>query len=270
MNSPGFPILTLASARSGTSFLADFFQHNVLDCYSTHEPYLTPGNPVLFGKAIEWNSAGCDEKLLPLLEKKCAFIRAHQQPFYFEANHAIAKAFDRQLPALLPEARFIHLVRNPAAVAKSELLREQVIRQFRIPCIDYQSERDDRLFRWSLTGQEKIFQDFTANYPQHRLSRFGFYLLQWFEVEYRIRQVLQRYSSEGRVFLLDMDRDLGGERVLRAMLDYFGLRYKEPLAMKLHRNKTWFAGPSTLTKEEEAEYGFIVQNLPEGYRELKR
>lgn len=268
MNSAGFPILALASARSGTSFLAEFFQRNVLDCYSTHEPYLTPGNPLLFGKAIEWNTTGMDERLLPLLEKKCAFIRSHQQPFYFEANHAIVKAFDRYLPALLPEARFIHLVRHPAAVAKSELLREQVIRRFHVPFVDYRSERGERLFRWSLTGQESIFRDFAANHPAHRLSRFGFYLLQWFEVEYRIRQLLQHYERPERVFFLDVDAHLREEAKLREMLDHFGLHRRKSLVMNLHRNKTWFSGPSTLMPEEEAEYRFIVQQLPTSYRSL--
>lgn len=264
MKQQPIPILALASARSGTSFLADFFRHHVLDCYSTHEPYLTPGNPVLFGKAIEWNTTGQDDQLLPLLEKKCAFIRSRREPVYFEANHAIAKAFDRHLPSLLPEARFIHLQRHPAAVAKSELLREQVIRRFRIPFIDYTSDRGERLFRWSLTGHETIYREFAVRNPGHTLTRFGFYVLQWFEVEYRIQQVL-KHNAAGQVFCIDVERQLKDPATLKAMLDHFGLHYREPFTLDLHRNKTWFAGPSTLADAEEAEFGFIVQNLPEKY-----
>jgi hypothetical protein len=37
-------LFTLASGRSGTSYLADFFAKNITQCYSTHEPYFTLGS----------------------------------------------------------------------------------------------------------------------------------------------------------------------------------------------------------------------------------
>src|SRR5690242_1552817 len=116
-NDARLTIFALASGRSGTSFLADFFSKNVRQCYSTHEPYLVPGNPVLFGKPIDWNSEHNDEALLPVLERKCRFIASRKEPVYFEANHAFLKAFNRHAGALLHNVSFVHLVRHPAKVA---------------------------------------------------------------------------------------------------------------------------------------------------------
>lgn len=126
-------LFTLASGRSSTSYLADFFTKNVQQCYSTHEPYLIPGNPVLFGKPIDWNTRHDDSALLPVLRRKCRFIGNCKAPVYFESNHAFLKVFDRHASALLKNVGFVHLVRHPAKVAKSELLREQLIRKARTP-----------------------------------------------------------------------------------------------------------------------------------------
>ena len=260
-----FTIFTLASARSGTSFIADFFQRNVLDCYSTHEPYLTPGNPVLFGKPIEWNTCHEDMKLLPVLQKKCRFIKQCKQPVYFEANHAFLKAFNRHAPQMLENAGFIHLIRNPKQVAKSEWLREQVIRRFHIPFIDYVSDKGQLLFRWSLTGEEPLYQQFAENSGGYPLSRFGFYILQWFEIEYRAQQLQQHHGWKESTFVLDVKTDLHKENTLHDMLDFFGLNHKLRFDMNLHRNKTWFAGSSDLTESEHQEFRQIIRHLPEDY-----
>ncbi|NBQ69745.1 MAG: hypothetical protein EBU46_13345, partial [Nitrosomonadaceae bacterium] len=116
MNSAQLVLFALASGRSGTSYLADFFSKNITHCYSTHEPYFTPGNPTLFGKPIEWNTQHNDIALMPVLERKCRFIAGRQQPFYFESNHAFLKAFNHHAGALLRNPGFIHLVRNPLLV----------------------------------------------------------------------------------------------------------------------------------------------------------
>jgi hypothetical protein len=88
-------LFALASGRSGTGFLADFFAKNVQQCYSTHEPYLVPGNPVLFGKPIDWNTRHDDNALLPVLERKYRFIVNCKAPVYFESSHAFLKVFNR-------------------------------------------------------------------------------------------------------------------------------------------------------------------------------
>ena len=261
---PKLTLFALASGRSGTSYLADFFSKNVHQCYSTHEPYLVPGNPVLFGKPIDWNTRRDDNALLPVLMRKCGFIAKCKEPVYFESNHAFLKAFDRHAGALLKNVGFVHLVRHPAKVAKSELLREQLIRKVRMPFVDYKSDTGDRYFRWALTGKEAIYQ----HYAGHTLSRFQFYLLQWIEIEYRAMQLLKQNQWQDRVFFIDVDAQLKDERVLRRMLQFFDLRHKPAFDMNLRRNKTPFVGSTVITSQDEREIQEIMQNLPANYKTM--
>jgi hypothetical protein len=263
-NNPKLTLFTLASGRSGTSYLADFFARNVQQCYSTHEPYLIPGNPVLFGKPIDWNTRRDDNALVPVLERKCHFIASCKAPVYFESNHAFLKAFNRHAAALLKNAGFIHLVRHPGKVAKSELLREELARALRIPFVDYTSDTGARYFRWALTGREEIFQC----YAGHTLSRFQFYLLQWIEIEYRAMQLINQNRWQDRVFFIDVDTQLKDEAVLRQMLGFFDLQHKPRFNMDLRRNKTPFVGPTLLTAQDEREMRWIMENLPDTYKVL--
>ncbi|MDE2365751.1 MAG: hypothetical protein KGM95_02320 [Betaproteobacteria bacterium] len=263
-NSTKLTIFTLASGRSGTGYLADFFAKNVQQCFSTHEPYFIPGNPVLFGKPIDWNTRENDSALLPVLERKCRFIADCKAPVYFESSHAFLKAFNRHATALLNNAGFVHLVRHPAKVAKSELLRERLIRKLHLPFVDYTSDTGERYFRWALTGKEEIFQ----YYAGHTLSRFQFYLLQWIEIEYRAMQLIKRNRWQDRVFFIDVDAQLKDEAVLRRLLDFFDLPSRPRFNMDLHRNKTPFVGPTVITAQDELEMRWVVQNLPAAYKAM--
>lgn len=260
-------LFTLASGRSGTSYLADFFTQNITQCYSTHEPYFTPGNPTLFGKPIAWNTLHNDRALLPVLERKCRFIASRREPFYFESNHAFLKAFNRHAGALLHNPGFIHLVRNPLLVAKSELVREQMIRKVHLPFADYTSDTGERLFRWALTGQEALFQHYppTRNRP---VSRFQFYVLQWLEIEHRAMQLIRDNHWQDRVFFIDVDVDLKRESVLKNMVDFFGLPHMPKFNLDLRRNKTPFIGPTLITEQDKLEFQAVVRNLPGSYKKL--
>ena len=267
MSSTQLVLFTLASGRSGTSYLADFFAKNITQCYSTHEPYFTPGNPTLFGKPIAWNTLHNDRALLPVLERKCRFIASRRESFYFESNHAFLKAFNRHAGALLHNPGFIHLVRNPLLVAKSEYVREQMIRKVHLPFADYTSDTGERLFRWALTGQEDLFQHFppTLNRP---VSRFQFYVLQWLEIEHRAMQLIRDNHWQDRVFFIDVDVDLKREAVLKNMVDFFGLPHMPVFNLDLRRNKTPFIGPTLITEQDKLEFQAVVRNLPDGYKKL--
>lgn len=256
-------LFTLASGRSGTSYLADFFAKNITQCYSTHEPYFTFGNPTLFGKPIAWNTLHNDRALLPVLERKCRFIASRKTPFYFESNHAFLKAFNRHAGALLDNPGFIHLVRNPLLVAKSEYVREQMIRKVHLPFADYTSDTGERLFRWALTGQEDLFQ----HYPP-TLSRFQFYVLQWLEIEHRAMQLIRDNHWQDRVFFIDVDVALKQEAVLKNMIDFFGLPHMPVFNLDLRRNKTPFIGPTIITEQDKLEFQVVVRNLPDSYKKL--
>jgi len=260
-------LFTLASGRSGTSYLADFFAKNITQCYSTHEPYFTFGNPTLFGKPIAWNTLHNDRALLPVLECKCRFIVSRGEPFYFESNHAFLKVFNRHAGALLDNPGFIHLVRNPLLVAKSEYVREQMIRKVHLPFADYTSDTGGRLFRWALTGQEDLFQHFPPTLSRP-VSRFQFYVLQWLEIEHRAIQLIRDNHWQDRVFFIDVDVDLKREAVLKNMVNFFGLPHMPVFNLDLRRNKTPFIGPTIITEQDKQEFQAIVRNLPDGYKKL--
>lgn len=263
-NSTKLTLFALASGRSGTGFLADFFAKNVQQCYSAHETYFVPGNPALFGKPIYWNTWHDDNALLPVLERKCSFIANCKSPAYFESSHSFLKAFNRHAGALLHNPGFVHLVRHPLKVAKSEALREQLVRKVHLPFADYTSDTGERYFRWALTGKEEIFQ----HYAGRILSRLQFYLLQWIEIEYRAMQLVKENRWGDRVFFIDVDTQLEGEVVLRQMLEFFGLPHLPRLNMNLRRNKTPFIGPTVITAQDELEIQAVMQDLPGVYRAM--
>lgn len=258
-------LFALASGRSGTTWLAEFFRHNVRGCHSTHEPYLQWGNPTLFGRPILWNALTDDARLLPVIQRKADFIQRVRKPVYFESNHAVVKAAHRHIPLLAgSECGFIHLLRNPKRVAKSELMREQAIRHAHLPFVDYAEAGGARHFRWALTGYETIFQHF-AGQP---LSRYQFYLLQWLEVEKRIEHIITTNGWQGRVFFINVDRQLGDAQTLAAMLKFFGLHQRPKLKLDLRANKTPFVGPTNITDADEAEFQQLYQALPADYKAL--
>lgn len=261
-NSSKLTLFTLASGRSGTSYLARFFAKNVQACYHTHEPYLTPGNPVLFGKPIDWNTQHNDSALLPVLTQKCHFIASRKEPVYFESNHAFLKSFNRHAGTLLSNVGFVHLVRDPAKVAKSEWLREQLIRKLPLPFVDYTTETGERCFYWALTGKEEIFQ----HYAKHTLSRFQFYLLQWIEIEYRAMELIKQNHWQNRVFFIDVDAQLKDEIVLRQLLNFFDLPHKRRFDLDLFRNKTPFVGPTVITAQDKLQMHQLLKHLPDTYK----
>lgn len=263
LSSARLVLFTLASGRSGTRYLADFFTKNITQCYSTHEPYFIPNNPTLFGKPIEWNARYNDNALLSVLERKCHFIASRMEPFYFESNHAFLKAFNRHAGTLLHNPGFIHLVRNPLLVAKSEFVREQAIRKARIPFVDYQSDTGEYLFRWALTGHEDLFQYYPCVF-----NRFQFYVLQWMEIEHRAMKLIRDNQWQDRVFFIDVDADLKREEVLKNMINFFELPHRSVFNMDLHRNKTPFIGPTIVTEQDKQEFRAIVRDLPDNYRQL--
>ena len=257
-------IFTLVSGRSGTSYLAHFFKYNVKNCYSTHEPYFTYRNPVLFGQAIAWNTYQEDEKLLPLLQRKKDFITRVKKPVYFESNHAFLKTCHRYAARLVDQPGFIHLVRDPRYVAKSEWVREQLIRKIHLPFAYYKS-RNKHFFQWSLTGDETIFD----YYKDINISRYQFYLLQWIEIEYRAIQLLINNHWQDKVFFIEVEKDLRNPFVLLEMLDFFGLAsFHKTLKTDLKTNKTPFLGQTKLSKQDLQASEQIFAKLPQHYKSL--
>lgn len=256
-------LLTLASGRSGTSFLYAFFRRHVHHCRSSHEPYLAAGNPTLFGPAIYWNATGNDEPLQALIEQKRRYIADIAQPVYLESNHALLKSAHRHLHRLSDNIGLIRLHRHPLKIAKSEYLREQLIQRCRIPLRHY-TLQGQTYFRWSLTGQEPVFRHF-AGQP---LSRYQFYVLQWLEIERRADTVIADNRWQHRVCSINMDNTGQQLQQLTAMLDFFQLEARQPFNLNLYRNKTPFVGNSAaLNRNDYAQAEALLPYLPDSDRQ---
>ena len=258
-------IFTLASGRSGTSYLAEFFKHNILNCYSTHEPYLDPWNPTLFGKPILYNTLG-DPRLEITLDKKQKRIKQLNKGNYFESNHAFLKTAHQHGGDLFEDMGLIHLVRDPRQVAKSELNRELLINKLKLPWIRYQGPNNLRLFKWSLTGLEEIYKAVTLP----TISRFQFYVLQWIEIENRAMQFIQQNSLAERCIHLHVPEAFTDVNNLRSLAAFFDLKLVEKPRLELRTNQTPFVGSNKLSAQEENEFNQVIRSLPLQYRFIFR
>lgn len=254
-------IFTLASGRSGTSYLAEFFKHNIRDCYSTHEPYLDLRNPTLFGEPIFYNSTLQDEKLDKVLSRKKERIDKLKTPSYFESNHAFLKAANRLAANYFPNLGLVHLIREPTYVAKSELNREMILRKAKIPWIDYRAGRGEKLFKWSLTGYENIFNDVNLS----NMSRFQFYLIQWIEIENRAMRFLNENQLWDRCFCFHMPDEINSENTLVDMVNYFDLRLKGSIKLCLKTNQTPFVPKTVISTQDQSEFREVVEHMPSEY-----
>ena len=253
----------LSSGRSGTSYLTHLIRSNT-HCVARHEPYLDIGNPTLFGRPIHHGLTDQSE-LLELLQKKRSWIERHGRPNYFEANHALVKAAHELLATCFPEAWYLHVVRNPPEVAKSEANREELLDQWRFPGRRYRSDEGDRLLRWALTGEEDIYRCF----GEGSLSRFQWYVVQWIEIENRIARLLNRENIRRRCFFLDMPSDLGDEEKLQSMLTFFAFERRargerSGLSFPSRRNRTP-RRPTIITEHDRRQFHAVVECLPRAH-----
>ena len=259
-------IFTLASGRSGTTYMAEFFKKNIIDCIATHEPYNKLFNPTLFGKPIYYNTHEMDEDLLKVLERKAATISKYRTNVYFEANHAFLKSAHRHAAAVFKNLGLLHLVRNPLLVAKSELNRENLIHKIRHPMRHYKVGGSKRYFYWALTGEENIYNYFDGL----ELSRFQFYLIQWIELENRASAFLQDPELGSRSYTLHAPFDFKDPQKLKEMADVFGVTLSPDIDHKLKTNKTPFVPDTVITSEDKDELAIVLDRLPDTYLEIFR
>ena len=197
-------VFTLASGRSGTSFLRGLLRRNVPGCVVRHEPFLDPGNPTMFGLPIYDHSAGNLEPIRDLLRKKARRIRRYLPRVYIETSHAFLKSYWDLAPEFFPDMQVVHLVRNPLQVARSEANRELLIDRWHLPFRRYRGRDGRKCLRWSLTDLEPIF----SFCDRERLTRFQWYLIQWIEIENRATEFLERFGKRSTCFTLHSPMDL--------------------------------------------------------------
>lgn len=259
-------IFTLSEQRSGTLFLAQIFSKNVIDCTSTHEPYLDPWNPVMLGKMVYYNTKGELDRIRPLLEKKKNRILSFKTGAYFEANHLLLKSINKLMLEYFPDAWFVHIIRDPMKVAKSAENREALLRKYRFPFRNYRGDDGDVYMKWLLTGMEKIYSPFDLS----KLSRFQFHLIQWIEVENRAIKLLEQYGAHERCFNLYVPKDINDPETLKNMINFFGLELKKDVIyFKGIKNRN--PGKKTVISENDVtEFREVIEKIEGEYLEIFR
>lgn len=256
------PIFALASGRSGTSYIADFFKRNVPQCKSLHEPL--PAfkwlNPPMFGKPIYDYATQQWDHIRPLLVKKKRYIERIKKPYYLESNHALLKSAGHLLPEFFPNARYLHLVRNPIKVAKSEANRELYSTKYH-SLFYYHGDDRQRYFHFRLTGKEPIFQSFDVK----KIDLFTFYIIQWIEIENRAMQLIKQVNQPNNCYTLHAPNDLNDLERLQQMLIFFGLYHQDMvlnLAKKINKTPGY---PTQLSAAEEDHFNRTIKMISPEY-----
>ncbi|MBX3306474.1 MAG: hypothetical protein KF751_10545 [Nitrospira sp.] len=251
-------VFTLASGRSGTSFLCGLLQINARGCVVTHEPYLDWGNPTMFGLPIYDCTMGHRGSVEALLDKKAGCIERYKPRVYIETSHAFLKSYWDLAPRWFPDMSVVHLVRNPLQVARSEANREQLIERWRLPFRHYRGRDGQKYFRWSLTGLEPIFGCFHSK----NLTRFQWYLIQWIEIENRAIQFLDRFGKRPRCFTLHSPMDLNHQGRIGELLRFLGLEPQTTIPVIAgNRNRTP-ARKTVVGSIEEKECREVIEGIP--------
>src|SRR5437762_13100269 len=211
-------VFTLSSGRSGTHFLYQLIKRNACDCVARHETY--GFNPSMFGRPIYDYAIGERERTRSLLARKRRIAQRCQAAAYVETSHALLKSWPDLAAEYFPQSKFIHLIRDPLKVAKSEADREQLIKRLHVPLCHYRGGDSKRYFLWSLTGLEPIFQHFDVA----KLTRLQWYVIQWIDIENRAMRFLSKFGKHADCFTLHWPVDLNDAARVGAMFEFLGLR----------------------------------------------
>src|SRR5262245_1974323 len=256
-------VFTLASGRSGTHFLYQLIRRNARDCVARHESYGL--NPAMFGRPIYDYAVDERERTRKLLQRKRRAIERCRAEAHVETSHAFLKSWPDLAVEFFPQSKFVHLIRNPLNVAKSEADREQLIKRLHIPFCHYRGDDGNRYFLWSLTGLEPIFRHFDVT----RLTRLQWYAIQWIEIENRAMRFLIDSGKHADGFTLHSPAELNDAERVAALLDFLGLKRRGPqVTIGGRRNTNW--RPTIITNEDRQQFAEIVSALPSGSLEIFR
>ncbi len=254
-------IFVMASGRSGTKYLSDLFQHNVERCVAKHEPYLG-----MFGKPIYWYQQGDVDRIKQHFSFKKKLITRYRADVYIETNHAFLKSFADVALEAFPDAKLIHLIRNPLEVAKSQYHRPVWIGEpdslwFRL-FHTYMGEDNKRYLDWTLTGKEQIFKDISLD-----LTRYQLLLVQWIELENRAMSLLETYHKHHDCFTLETPKDLNDEERLTKMFSFLGITLKQNRII-LQGKKNTAKTPTQITTQDTKQLQELIDHIPTRYLKI--
>jgi hypothetical protein len=258
-------IFTLANGRSGTKFLSEIFKSNVKNCVSKHEP-----TPSLFGEPIYWYNQGKTEEIKKLFIEKKKKIERYNKDVYIETNHAFLKSFSDVAMEFFSDMKLIHLIRNPLKAAKSEINRKNLL--FTLPLYIilpiprfYIGDDGKKYFKWSLTGNEEIFRDFTGT----SISHYQWYVIQWIEIENRAVNFLNKYNKHNDCYILNSPRDLNDPDEIKNLFDFMEVELKnENIIIRGKKNKNKV--PTAITEEEKRQFQEAINLLSDKYLKIFR
>jgi hypothetical protein len=218
----------------------------------------------MFGRPIYDYVIGERQRTRRLLDRKRRIIERCRAATYVETSHAVLKSWPDLVAEYFPQSKFIHLIRDPLKVAKSEADREQIIKRLHIPLCHYRGGDGKKYFLWSLTSLESIFQHFDAA----KLTRLQWYVIQWIEIEKRAMQFLSN-KKEADFFTLHSPAELNDPERVASMFDFLGLgRRGQQIDIGGRRNTNW--RPTMITDDDRRQFGDVVRAMPPAYLEIFR
>jgi hypothetical protein len=215
----------------------------------------------MFGKAIYASSTGNMELLEKLFAKKKKRIESTKKGNYFESNHAFLKSFANLAIQHYPDMKLVRVIRDPLMVAKSAVNKKKLTSL--LPSVVTKYKTDKKYWRWKFTGNEPVFERYKLN----QLSEFQYYILEWFEVEYRAQQFLSNFNKESDCFTLYAPNDFSDRNKLKDMFAFFNINTKkEQILLPGKKNKNHI---KTRIKAKDLEaFKKVWYKLPVIYSEL--
>ncbi len=215
----------------------------------------------MFGKAVDAHTRGDATEVRRLVEKKRRYISGLRVDAYIETSHAFLKSYYDVAPEYFDDIRVFYLLRDPVKTALSEANRERALDRVYFPFRRYRGADGNKYFRWSLTGNEPIYQPFRGE----SLTLFQKYFLQWIEIQNRAMWFLDRFEMHDRCVVLDSPRELNDPRCLKNAFESLELptRYSE---VELTGGKNRTPGvPTVVTQNEEHEAEALLKRIPFDY-----
>ncbi|MGI9457154.1 MAG: hypothetical protein ACR2NU_11380 [Aeoliella sp.] len=259
-------VFALANGRSGTRFLCHLLRNNLKNAVCRHEPYFDWGNPSMFGQPIYYHAHGKLEPIRKLLVRKQKFIASRRSDTYVETSHSFLKSYYDLAEEFFPQSKYVHLIRHPLKTARSETNRELWVDSTRFPWRHYRTENGRKLFCWSLTGDEPIYQ--AVGLPQPTL--FQHYVIQWIEVENRAMQFLDQFDNHNDCTTMNSPRDLNDPERVKLMIESLGLELVSDEVQVTGKQNHTPGAKTKITSQEENEFRAVVDRLPDEYLEIFR
>jgi len=212
----------------------------------------------MFGLPIYDRTHGHVEPLRKAWNTKRRGILSYHTKWYIETNHAFLMSFADLAIESFPDMKLVHVVRNPLNVCASQAERLRFIERYLFPVSAYRGRNGRWYGRWSLTGDEPIFEQFVG----HELTSFQRFVVQWIELENRAQAFLDRYDKRDECFVLHTPGDLNKADRITDLLRFLGIELRHAsVQLEGKQNRT----PGDRRASDElllAELQEVIERLP--------